>query len=70
MNWNVKILLILAALCLIADVAMLIKMVSLVKKSQNDTAEHLGHKLNLYLWVTSVVSVLMAVCMILVIILK
>ena len=67
---EVWILLIFAALFLIVDVAMFVKMILLLKKSQNDTAEDLGNKLNPYLYASGIVSVLMAICMILVTVLK
>jgi len=67
---EVWILLIFAAVFLIVDVAMFVKMILLLKKSQNDTAEDLGNKLNPYLYASGIVSVLMAICMILVTVLK
>ncbi len=62
--------LIFAALFLIVDVAMFVKMILLLKKSQNDTVGDLGNKLNPYLYASGIVSVLMAICMILVTVLK
>ena len=55
---------------LIVDVAMWIRMITLLKKSEGDTVENLGNKLNPYLYATGIVSVLMAICMILATILK
>ena len=67
---EVWILLIFAALFLIVDVAMFVKMILLLKKSQNDTVGDLGNKLNPYLYASGIVSVLMAICTILVTVLK
>ena len=62
--------LIFAALFLTVDVAMFVKMILLLKKGQNDTVGDLGNKLNPYLYASGIVSVLMAICMILVTVLK
>ncbi len=70
MEPHVLIPLIFAGLFLIIDVMMFIKMIVLLKKSRNDTGETLGNKLNPYLYATSIVSVLMAICMIIVTIFK
>lgn len=70
MELDVLIPLIFAGLFLIVDIAMFVRMIYLLKKSQNDTAENLGNKLNPYLYTTGIVSVLMAICMILVTIMK
>ena len=67
---EVWILLIFAALFLIVDVAMFVKMILLLKKSQNDTVGDLGNKLTPYLYASGIVSVLMAICTILVTVLK
>lgn len=70
MELDVLIPLIFAGLFLIVDIAMFVRMIYLLKKSQNDTAENLGNKLNPYFYTTGIVSVLMAICMILVTIMK
>lgn len=70
MEPHVLIPLIFSGLFLIIDVMMFIKMIVLLKKSRNDTGETLGNKLNPYLYATSIVSVLMAICMIIVTIFK
>ena len=66
MKTEVLIPLIFAGLFLITDVVMFVKMILLLKKSKDDTVENLGNKLNPFLYATGVISVLMAVCMILV----
>ncbi len=66
MKLDVLIPLIFTLSFLIIDVAMLIRMISLIKKTKEDeTVENLGKKLNPYLYATSIVSVLMGICMIL-----
>ena len=62
--------LIFAGLFLIVDISMFAKMISLLKKSKDDTVENLGNKLNPYLNATGVVSVLMAISMIIITIMK
>jgi len=59
---------VLAMLFLILDIAVFIKMISLVKKHKDDTVEGLGNKLKPYLCASGVVSVLLAICMIIMII--
>ncbi len=70
MEPDVLIPLIFAGLFLTIDVAMFIRMIYLLKKSKDDTVENLGNKLNPYLYATEIVSVLMAICMIVVIVMK
>ena len=71
MELDVLIPLFFTIIFLIIDVAMFIKMILLVKKIKDDeTVENLGNKLNPYLYATSIVSVLMAICMILMTLLK
>lgn len=62
--------LIFTALLLIIDIAVFIKMISLVKKYKDNTVEEFGNKLKPYLYTSGIVSVLLAVCMILVIIIR
>lgn len=62
--------LIFTALLLIIDIAVFIKITLLVKKYKDKTVEEFGNKLNPYLYTSGVVSVLLAVCMILVIIIR
>lgn len=63
MELDVLIPLIFAGLYLIIDIAMFMKMISLLKKMKDDTAENLGNKLNPYLHATVIVSMLMSICM-------
>ncbi len=71
MELDVLIPLFFTVLFLIVDVAMFIRMISLIKKiKDDDTVENLGNKLNPYLYATTIVSVLMAICMILMTVLK
>lgn len=70
MELDVLILLIFAVLFIVVDVAMFIRMVSIVKKTKDGTVEDLGNKLKPYLYATSIVSVLMAICMIIVTVMK
>ena len=70
MELNVLIPLVFAVLFLIIDVLMLIRMIILLKKMRDDTAENLGMKINPYLYAAAAASILMAVCMILVTVLK
>ena len=70
MELDVLIPLIFAGLFLTIDIAMFIRMIYLLKKSKDDTVENLGNKLNPYLYATGVVSVLMAICMIIVTVTK
>ena len=70
MELNVLILLIFAVVFLMIDIAMLIRMIYLLKKMKDDTVENLGNKLNPYLHATVVVSVLMGICMIIVTVMK
>lgn len=70
MELDVLIPLIFTGLFLIIDVLMFIRMISLIKKCKDDTVENLGNKLNPYLYATSIVSVLMAISMILVTVMK
>jgi hypothetical protein len=70
MELNVLIPLIFAVVFLMIDIAMLIRMIYLLKKSKDDTVENLGKKLNPYLNATGVVSILMTIFMIIVIVTK
>lgn len=70
MELNVLIPLIFAVMFLMIDIAMLIRMIYLLKKSKDDTVENLGGKLNPYLNATGVVSILMTIFMIIVIVMK
>ncbi len=70
MELDVLIPLIFAGLFLTIDITMFIRMIYLLKKSKDDTVENLGNKLNPYLYATGVVSVLMAICMIIVTVMK
>ena len=70
MESDVLIPLIFAGLFLTIDIAMFIRMIYLLKKSKGDTVENLGNKLYPYLYATGIVSVLMAICMIVVTVMK
>lgn len=70
MELDVLIPLIFAGLFLTVDIAMFIRMIYLLKKSKDDTVENLGNKLNPFLYATGIVSVLMAICMIIVTVAK
>ena len=70
MELDVLIPLIFAGVFLTIDIAMFIRMIYLLKKSKDDTVENLGNKLNPYLYATGIVSVLMAICMIIVTVTK
>lgn len=70
MKLKVLLPLIFAGMFFIADVAMFIRMIHLVKKSKEDTAEDLGSKFNSLLYATGIVGVLTAICMIIVVIVK
>ena len=70
MDFDVLIPLIFAGIFLIIDIAMFIKMISLLKKHRDGTVENLGNKLNPYLYASGAVSILMAICMILATVLK
>ena len=58
------------ALLLIIDFAVFIRMTLLVKKYKDNTVEKFGNKLKPYLYTSGVISVLLAICMILVIIMS
>ena len=62
--------LIFAGVFLLIDALMFIRMIWLLKKSKDDTVGNLGNKLNPYLYATGIVSVLMAICMIVVVSIK
>ena len=70
MELDVLIPLIFTGVFLIIDITMFIRMIYLLKKSKNDTVENLGNKLNPYLYATGIVSVLMAICMIIITVTK
>ena len=70
MELDVLIPLIFTGVFLTIDIAMFIRMIYLLKKSKDDTVENLGNELNPYLYATGIVSVLMAICMIIVTVTK
>ncbi len=70
MELNVLIPLIFAVVFVMIDIAMLIRMIYLLKKSKDDTVENFGKKLNPYLNSMGVVSILMTIFMIIVIVTK
>lgn len=62
--------LIFTVLLLIIDFAVFIRMTLLVKKYKDNTVEEFGNKLKPYLYTSGVISVLLAICMVLVIIIR
>ena len=70
MELNVLIPLIFAGLFLIADIAMFIRVIYLLKKSKDDSAEILGNKLTPFLYATGIISVFMAICLMIVTVMK
>lgn len=70
MKPEVLVPLIFSVLFLLADAIMLVKMIRMAKKYENKTVEELGKKLNPYLYATCILSVLLAVCMILIVIFR
>lgn len=70
MGLDVSIPLIFAGLFLTVDIAMFIRVVYLIKKSKDDSVGNLGNKLNPFLYATEIVSVLMAICLMIVTVMK
>ena len=70
MDLKILLLLIFAGIFLLIDIAMFCKMIFLLKKSKNGTVEDLAKGITPYLTATGVVSVLMAICMILIEVLR
>lgn len=70
MELDVLIPLIFGVLFFVVDIAMYIRMIYLLTKSKDDTVKNLGNKLNPFLYATGIVSVLMAICMIIVTVMK
>lgn len=70
MTLGVLISLIAGILFLVADAVVLVKMVRLVKKCENRTVEEFGKQLNPYLYATSIFTVLLAVCMVLIVVFR
>ena len=66
MELDVLIPLIFAGLFLVVDIAMFIRVIYLLKKSKDDSVENLGKKLNPFLYATGIVSLLMAICLMIV----
>lgn len=66
MELDVLIPLIFTGVFLIIDIAMFIRMISLLKQYKDDTVENLGGKLKPYLNATTIVSILMGICMIII----
>lgn len=62
--------LIFSILFLLFDIIFFIRMAVLVKRYKDGTVEELGRKIMPYMYVTAVISVLMAISMILVVILR
>lgn len=70
MESGVLIPLIFAGLFLIIEIVLFIRMISLLKKSKNDTVEERGNKLNPFLYATAIVSVAMGISMIFMTVIK
>ncbi|MBQ8228414.1 MAG: hypothetical protein IJZ88_05310 [Clostridia bacterium] len=70
MELNALIPLVFAVLFLLADTFIIVKMLSVLKKSRNETVENFGNKIKPYLYATGVVSMLMAVCVIVLAVIK
>ena len=71
MPLTVLIPLIFAGLFLLTDILLLVKMICLFRKApENSTLESLKRKLDPYLTATAIISILMAISMILVTVLK
>ena len=70
MESGVLIPLIFAGLFLIIEIVLFIRMISLLKKSKNDTVEEWGNKLNPFLYATAIVSVSMGISMIFMTVIK
>ena len=70
MDLKILLLLIFAGIFILIDIVMFCKMIFLLKKSKNGTVEDLAKGISPYLTATGVVSVLMAICMILIVVLR
>ena len=70
MTIGVQIALIAGILFLMADGMMLITMLRFIKKCKNKTVEDLGKQLNPYLYATGIFSTLLAICMMLIVVLR
>lgn len=70
MELDVLIPLIFGVLFFVVDIAMYIRMIYLLTKSKDDQVKNLGNKLKPFLYATGIVSVLMAICMIIVTVMK
>lgn len=70
MELDVLIPLIFAGLFLILDIAMFIRVIYLLKIGKDDTVENLGNKLNLFIYAIGIVGVLMAICLMIVTVMK
>lgn len=70
MELKVLIPLVFAVLFLLADVCFLIKMLSVLKKNKNNTVENLAGEWKPYLFLTGAVSVLLAVCVVVLFVIK
>ena len=67
---DVFIPLIFAGLFMMVDIAMFIRVIYLLKKSKDVSVENLGNKLNPFLYATGIVSLLMAICLMIVTVMK
>ena len=70
MDLKILLLLIFAGIFLLIDITMFVHMIFLLKKSKNGTVEDLAKRISPYLTATGVVSVLMAICMILIVVFR
>ena len=70
MDSKVLILLIFAVIFLTVKIILLIKMNTLIKKHKEDTAEVLSNKMNPFQKVSKILTVLIAVCVIVAVIIR
>lgn len=70
MELDVLIPLIFAGLFMVVDIAMFIRIIYQVKISKDDSVENLGNKIIPFLYATGIISVLTAICLIIVTVMK
>lgn len=70
MELDVLIPLIFAGLFMVVDIAMFIRIIYQVKISKDDSVENLGNKITPFLYATGIISVLTAICLIIVTVMK
>ena len=70
MESDVLLPLIFAGLFLMVDISMFMRVIYLLKKSKDDSVENLGNKLNPFIYATGIVGVFMAICLMIVAVMK